>query len=151
MNIFTGIGRLGRDAETKHTQAGKPVTTFAVAIEDGFGDNKVTSWLDCAMFGERGEKLVGYIRKGDRIGVTGSIRLDTYTTRDGAEKSKISLRVADLTLLGDKREGQPNTGGGHGGSRGGAPQRQRPAPATQQPTDDFADEDIPFIRQRGDF
>lgn len=42
-------------------------------------------------------------------------------------------------------------GGGHGGSRGGAPQRQRPAPATQQPADDFADDDIPFIRQRGDF
>ena len=153
MNIFTGIGRLGRDAETKYTQAGKPVTTFAVAIEDGFGDNKVTSWLDCAMFGERGEKLAGYIRKGDRIGVTGSIRLDTYTTRDGAEKSKISPRVADVTLLGDKREGQSNTGGGHGGSRGGAPQRQRPAPATQQPTDDFADDDlgIPFIRQSGHF
>ncbi len=151
MNIFTGIGRLGRDAEVKYTQAGKAVTTFAVAIEEGFGDNKVTSWLDCVLFGERGEKLAEYIRKGDRIGVTGSIRLDTYTTRDGAEKSKIALRVADLTLLGDKREGQPNTGGGHGGSRGGAPQRQRPAPATQQPTDDFADDDIPFIRQRGDF
>ncbi len=151
MNIFTGIGRLGRDAEVKYTQAGKPVTTFAVAIEDGFGDNKVTSWLDCAMFGERGEKLAGYIRKGDRIGVTGSIRMDAYTTRDGAEKSKIALRVADVTLLGDKREGQPNNGGGHGGSRGGAPQRQRPAPATQQPADDFADETIPFIRQRGDF
>ncbi len=142
MNVFTGIGRLGRDAEVKYTQAGKPVTTFAVAIEDGFGDNKVTSWLDCAMFGERGEKLAGYIRKGDRIGVTGSIRLDTYTTRDGAEKSKISLRVADVTLLGDKREGQPSAGGGHGGSRGGAPQRQRPA--QQQPMDDFQDDSIPF-------
>lgn len=33
------------------------------------------------------------------------------------------------------------------GSRGGAPQRQRPAPATQQPApmDDFADDDIPFL------
>lgn len=39
MNVFTGIGRLGRDAEVRHTQAGTPVTTFAVAIEDGWGAN----------------------------------------------------------------------------------------------------------------
>ena len=116
MNVFTGIGRLGRDAEVRHTQAGKPITTFAVAIEDGFGDNKTTTWLDCAMFGERGEKIASYIRKGDRIGVTGSIRLDTYTTRDGVEKSKVALRVQDVTLLSGKQDRQdaprqPRAGG----------------------------------------
>lgn len=129
MNNFTGIGRLGRDAEVRHTSAGKPVTTFAVAIEDGFGDHKTTTWMDCAMFGERGEKVAGYIRKGDRIGVTGSIRLDTYTTRDGVEKSKVALRVADITLLGSKSDGGQRT------------QRQaQPEPAA----DDFEDTEIPF-------
>lgn len=128
MNIFTGIGRLGRDAEVRHTSAGKPVTTFAVAIEDGFGEHKTTTWMDCAMFGERGEKIASYIRKGDRIGVTGSIRLDTYTTRDGVEKSKVALRVQDVTLLGGKPEGGQRT------------QRQaQPEPAV----DDFED-DCPF-------
>ena len=43
-------------------------------------------------------------------------------------------------------------GGGHGGSRGGAPQRERQAPATSQPPmDNFADDDIPFISSRGPF
>lgn len=126
MNVFTGIGRLGRDAEVRHTQAGKPITTFAVAIEDGFGDNKTTTWIDCAMFGERGEKIASYIRKGDRIGVTGSIRLDTYTTRDGVEKSKVALRVQDVTLLGGKQD---------------APRTQRQA---EPAVDDFEDGSIPF-------
>ena len=129
MNIFSGIGRLGRDAEVRHTSAGKPVTTFAVAIEDGFGDNKTTTWMDCAMFGERGEKVAGYIRKGDRIGVTGSIRLDTYTTRDGVEKSKVALRVADITLLGSKSDGGQRT------------QRQA---QPELEVDDFEDTEIPF-------
>ena len=129
MNIFSGIGRLGRDAEVRHTSAGKPVTTFAVAIEDGFGEHKTTTWMDCSMFGERGEKVAGYIRKGDRIGVTGSIRLDTYTTRDGVEKSKVALRVADITLLGSKSDGGQRT------------QRQaQPEPEVE----DFSDDDIPF-------
>jgi single-strand DNA-binding protein len=143
MNVFTGIGRLGRDAEVRYTQAGTPVTTFAVAIEDGFGGNKTTTWLDCAMFGERGEKIAGYIRKGDRIGVTGSIRLDTYTTRDGVEKSKVALRVVDVTLLGGKQDRQdaprsePRPSGGTG-----------PAEHTG---DDFDDDDIPFISNRSTY
>lgn len=37
---------------------------------------------------------------------------------------------------------KPN--GGSTGSRGGAPQRQRPERATDQPQDDFADDIIPF-------
>ncbi len=35
------------------------------------------------------------------------------------------------------------------GSRGGAPQRQRPATATQAPMDDFDSDSIPFISNRG--
>lgn len=129
MNSCNFVGRLGRDAEVRHTSAGTPVTTFAVAIEDGFGERKTTTWIDCAMFGERGEKVAGYIRKGDRIGVTGSIRLDTYTTRDGVEKSKVALRVQDITLLGGKSDGGQRT------------QRQaQPEPAA----DDFDDTAIPF-------
>jgi hypothetical protein len=41
--------------------------------------------------------------------------------------------------------------GGSGGTRGGAPQRQRPERATEAPTEDFADDDIPFIRNDGRF
>lgn len=148
MNVFTGIGRLGRDAEVKYTADGKPITTFAVAIDDGFGDRKVTSWIDCVLFGERGPKIAEFIRKGERIGVSGSIRLDTYKTRDGEEKSKIAMRVQEVTLLGDKQQGSA----GSGGSRGGAPQRERPARATDSaPVDQFEDDSIPFISAHGNF
>ena len=37
-------------------------------------------------------------------------------------------------------------GGGSSGSHGGAPQRQRPQPATAAAVDEFADDDIPFVR-----
>jgi len=49
-------------------------------------------------------------------------------------------------------EWKPNQGGGSGGSRGGAPQRERPARATDAPkSDEFADDDIPFATSRGTF
>lgn len=140
MNVFTGIGRLGRDAEVRYTTDGKPVTSFAVAIDDGFGERKVTSWFDCVLFGERGPKIAEHIRKGDRIGITGSIRLDTFTTRDGEEKSKIALRVSDVTLLGDKRDNGNSVG--QAKPRGEQSKPSRGAP----PHDQFEDDpgSIPF-------
>lgn len=149
MNVFTGIGRLGRDAEVRHTADGKPITTFAVAIDDGFGDRKTTTWVDCALFGDRGPKIAEYIRKGDRIGVTGSIRLDNYKTRDGEERSKLALRVQDVTLLVERSAGassdQPPRGGG---SSTGRPARQSRAPENR---DEFSDDDILFATCRGTF
>lgn len=146
MNVFTGIGRLGRDAEIRYTSDGKPITTFAVAIEDGFGDRKTTSWLDCALFGDRGPKIAEYIRKGDRIGITGSIRLDTYKTSSGEDRSKIAMRVQDVTLLGDKREE------GRSGGTPARPPRETPRKAQEQaaaPADNFDDDTIPFVSNRG--
>lgn len=43
-------------------------------------------------------------------------------------------------------------GGGSGGARGGAPQRERPAPATSAPKQDsLAGDDIPFATQYANF
>lgn len=99
MNQFNGIGRIGRDAVTRHTTNGKPVTGWSMAIETGFGDNKQTTWLDCSLWGDRGEKVAGYIVKGDRIGVCGEIG-----TREHDGKTYVTLNVRDFTLLGDKKD-----------------------------------------------
>ena len=79
------------------------------------------------------------------MGITGELRVRTYDATDGSKGTSVEVVAQDVALLG-KRDDSAQTGGGHGGSRGGAPQRQRPAPATQQPADDFADDDlgIPF-------
>lgn len=140
MNNFNAIGRIGRDAVTRHTQGGKAVTGWALAVDAGWGDNKVTTWLDCSLWGDRGEKIAEHIRKGDRLGVSGEIG-----TREHDGKTYVTLNVRDVTLLGDKREA---SGGGSGGSRGGAPQRQRPQSSTPAPVDDFSDTEIPFVSNR---
>jgi single-strand DNA-binding protein len=136
MNTLNAIGRVGRDAVTRHTQGGKAVTGWSLAVDRGWGDNKTTTWLDCSLWGERGEKLGEMIRKGDRLGVTGEIG-----TREHDGKTYVTLDVRDVTLLGGKPEGTSSSGG-----RGGAPNRQRPTKATSEvPAGDFADDDIPFV------
>lgn len=100
MNLCTFIGRIGKDAVTRFTQAGKPVTGWSLAVDSGYGDDKKTLWLDCSFWGERGQKVAEFIRKGDRIGVAGEIG-----TREHDGKTYITLNVREVTLLGDKKEG----------------------------------------------
>lgn len=99
MNVFTAIGRVGRDAQVRYTPAGKAVAGWSLAVDDGWGQNKQTVWLDCSLWGDRAEKLAPYITKGAQIGVTGSIG-----TREHDGKTYVTLRVQDVTLLGGKGE-----------------------------------------------
>ena len=144
MNICTFIGRVGaKDAITRFTQAGKPVTGWSIAVDSGFGDNKQTLWIDCNWWGERSQKVAEYIRKGDRIGVSGELG-----TREHEGKTYLTLRVAEVTLCGNKPEGESG-GTSSTGARGGAPNRERPQ-RTPQAQDDETDpfkDDIPFASQ----
>ena len=136
MANFKDVCRLGKDAVTRYTQGGKPVTGFSAAFDTGWGDKKSTTWLDVSGWGERYEKVAAYLTKGTQVLLEGDIG-----TREHEGKTYITLTLTDLKLIGGKQEG-----GGHGGSRGGAPQRQRPEPATgsRNPVDEFESDDIPF-------
>lgn len=141
MNNFNAIGRVGKDAVTR--QAGNSqVTGFSLAVDSGFGDKKQTLWLDCSAWGKRYEGVAQYITKGSQLGVTGELG-----TREHEGKTYLTLRVSDVTLIGGRGEGSA----GSGGTRGGAPQRDRPARATDAPPSDEFSDDIPFISMRGRF
>lgn len=133
---FKELVRVGKDAVTRYTQGGKPVTGFSAAFDNGWGDNKQTVWLDCSWWGERGTKVAEYITKGSQIVVEGSIG-----TREYEGKTHVTLDVSDVRLVG----------GGSGGSKGGAPNRERPAKATDEPREPNLDDDIPFVTQHGRF
>jgi len=61
MNVINFTGNCGRDAETKFLGNGDAVTSFSVALSSGFGDKKITTWLNCSMYGKRGEAVANYI------------------------------------------------------------------------------------------
>jgi single-strand DNA-binding protein len=125
MNSFNAIGRVGKDAVTR--QAGNSqVTGFSLAVDSGFGDKKQTLWLDCSAWGDRFAKVGRYITKGSQLGVTGELG-----TREHDGKTYLTLRVADVTLVGGKRDD---------GER--RPQQRQERQSA--PTGDFDDETIPF-------
>lgn len=128
MNLLIISGRLGQDADTRYTQAGKAVCSFSVAVDSGWGDNKSTSWFRCALFGKRAEGgLVPYLTKGTFVTVTGEVSLDEYEAK-GEKRASLKVFVKDVEL-GPKAEAQAQQPKDH-----------------VEPKDDFHDDlnDLPF-------
>lgn len=143
MNHAIFAGRLGRDADLRVTPSGQNVLNFSVAVDVGFGDNKRTLWIACALWGERGERLAPYLTKGKSVTVAGDVDLRTYETRDHEARAELTLNVQRLTLQGSPAaEGQAD---GQRTATTAQPARQaaQPAAATTSSQPDF-DDDIPF-------
>lgn len=143
MNTLTIAGRLGRDADTRYSSAGKAICNFSVAVDQRrAGGEKGTLWVDCSIWGERAEKLAPYLTKGTVVSVSGEASARAWTPRGGGDPvGQLCLFVREVTLLG-------------GGERSQGAGAERPKPAarpdryapTEAPTaDDFGD-DIPFVR-----
>jgi len=95
MKNLTIAGGLTRDAELRRTNDGDPILSFSVAVDDGYGDKKRTIYFDCAMFGKRGEKIAGFLVKGQKVCVSGEL-----STREHDGKTYLTVRVADVDLMG---------------------------------------------------
>lgn len=131
MNNYNAIGRVGKDAVTRNV-GDDVVTGWSMAVDSGFGKNKQTLWWDCSLWGKRGEKVADYIVKGAQLGVSGEVG-----TREHDGKTYLTLRIADVTLIGGKQESKAETKRGET-YKGGIRQDADP---------DFADDDmgsIPF-------
>ena len=137
MNAY-GLARLGRDAELRTTGKGDTVATLALAFTRRVNGEKLTQWVDGALWGKRAESLAPYLLKGGLVAVTlEDVHIEIFTSQNG-NGHKLAGRVIDVELAG-------------GGERTAAPApRQapapRPAPAAAPMGSGFddLDSDIPF-------
>jgi len=100
MKSMTFTGRLGRDAEVRNTKGGEKVCNFAVAVDDGYGDRKTTLWIDCSLWGDRGPRLVEFLKKGTEVTIIGDPSLKEFDKRDGSKGVALAVRVGDVALHG---------------------------------------------------
>jgi len=105
---ITIIGNLVRDADLKYSQNGTAVTTDAIAYTTGFGNNKETSFIDFVIFGKLGESLVKYLTKGTKVLISGELKQDQFVDKQGNKRSKYTVIVKDLRLLGSTENNSNN-------------------------------------------
>lgn len=103
MNSCTFAGRLVADAEIKQSRSGTDICAFRVASDCGWGDNKKTHWITCALFGERGTKLAPHLRKGDPVTVVGELSPPRTYEASGETRVAQDLIVREVALQGSSR------------------------------------------------
>ena len=141
MNSLLIIGRLVRDADLRFTASGQAITSFSIAVNrsvkkgDEWSDE--ASFFDCVLWGKTGEAISQYLTKGKQIAVSGSLRQERWTDKEGANRSKVVINAETVQLLGST-----SAQAGHGGTQGA---QVKDSHNNDNPTaqDDFTDT-IPF-------
>lgn len=156
------IGRLGRDPETRRTQAGDPVVTFSMATSETWKDKtsgerkERTEWHNIVIFNENlGRIAEAYLRKGSQAYISGQIRTREYTDRDGNQRRVTEIVLprfdGDIVLLGDARGAAGEDSYGQTRARPAIQHDDKrmamgdPAPNRAPPrASDVIDDEIPF-------
>lgn len=133
MTINTVIfsGNLGGDCTTRSTSSGKLIATFSLPVKQGYGEHEKTSWVQCRMFGVKAEKLPIYLTRGTKVTVIGQFLLESWTGKDGTEKTTAVVLVNEIDFS-SKQESKPQ-------------QNQSIANQSRNVTSEqFCDDEIPF-------
>ena len=143
------MGRLTRDPELRHTGAGTPVCSFSIAIDNGYGENRQTDFINCVAWNKTAEFVCNYFVKGKMIIVIGRIATRTWEGQDG-KKNYVTEVVANEVSFGESKRSQESGGYTAPAPAAGIPSAPA-APAFPENTaeDDFTplldtDDDLPF-------
>ena len=104
MNCCIFAGRLTKDIEVRQTQNGKSVGSYTVAVDDGYGENKRTLFLNCTHW--NCEKIAQYFIKGKALIVRGKLQQREYTDKEGQQRKVFELNVQESTFQQGSAGGQ---------------------------------------------
>lgn len=133
MNSITVTGRLGKDPEQRHTQGGKTVTNFSLAVDDGWGENKKTIWLGIVTWEKTAELASKYLKKGSKVLISGALQIRQYESGDQT-KTAVEIVARQLEFLDSKSSSNEDSA---------PPARSAPKP-NRRPAPEYNDDDIPF-------
>lgn len=105
MNKCFITGRLTKDPVLEHTKNGVPTCQFNVAtnrpvIRDG---KREADFITCIAWNKQAENLTKYQRKGNLIGVQGSLRIDNYEI-NGEKRYKTYILVENVEFFDSKKK-----------------------------------------------
>ncbi|MBD3791677.1 MAG: single-stranded DNA-binding protein [Campylobacterales bacterium] len=156
-------GNLARDIEIRYTQGGSAIGKTAIATSRRFksqtGEQKEeVMFIDLTFFGRTAEIANQYLRKGSKVLVDGRLTLEQWTAQDGSKRSRHTVTVENLQMLGSRDEmgaegsyqnAAPADNYAQPEQSYNAPAQPQRAPQQQQsnhtiPEIDISEDEIPF-------
>ena len=105
------LGNLTRDVEVRFSASSLAIGNTGIAVNRKFkntmGEEKEeVLFVDLSFFGRSAEVANKYLRKGSKVLVEGKLKLDQWTDKTGAKRSKHSITVESMQMLDSKQEGE---------------------------------------------
>ena len=162
-NKIVLVGNLTKDIELRYTQSGAAIGSSGIAVTRKYTLNgekrEETCFIDITFFGKQAEIANQYLSKGSKLLVEGRLKFDQWTDNNGQNRSKHTISVENMEMLGGQQQGGYNQNSNQGYQQGGYSNQRQGAPKKQQqqkpPADDYDreididadkydDETIPF-------
>lgn len=99
MNKVCIIGRLTQENTIRNTEGGTMVLSNSVAV---YRVQNNTDFINVVAFGKTAETIEKFFKKGDRIGLEGSIRTTTYQAADGTNRHNVAVVIDRVDFINDK-------------------------------------------------
>lgn len=100
---ITITGNLTKDPELRFTSSGVAVADFSIAVTPRAYDRNTNEWRDgdpqfyrCSLWRDAAENAAETLRKGMRVIAQGRVSLRSYETRDGQQRSELSLQIDEV-------------------------------------------------------
>lgn len=108
INKVVLVGRLTADTEVKQTQSGISVCSFTVACNRPYSKDgeSQADFINCVAWRQTAEFVGKYFRKGNAIGLDGSIQTRKYQDKDGNNRTAVEVLVNSVAFVESK--GQSN-------------------------------------------
>ena len=101
INSYVCTGRLVADPEVKETDNGKKYSNITLAVprtyKNADGEYE-TDFLDYTLWGDIASNTAEYCKKGDLVGVQGSVQTDLYD-KDGQTHKSTKIHVDKVSFL----------------------------------------------------
>lgn len=133
------VGHLTKPIELRYTQGGAAIGSSGIAVTRKYTLNgekrEETCFIDITFFGKQAEVSNQYLQKGSKLLVEGRLKFDQWQDSNGQNRSKHSVAVEVMEMLGDGQRAGNNQGGYSNQrpqqSASKKPQQQKP------PADDY--------------
>jgi len=103
-NLVVLTGRLTADPELKSTPSGKYVTSFTIANDLGYGDNKKTNFINVVAWQKTAEFVTKHFCKGSAIGITGKIETRQYQDKNGNNRMAFEVVANEIQFIEGKKK-----------------------------------------------
>lgn len=104
-NLVVLTGRLTSDPELKTTQSNVSVTSFCIAVQRRYksGEEPITDFINIVAWRNTAEFVAKYFKKGNMIGIEGSIQTRKYTDKDGNNRVAFEVLASGVQFVESKR------------------------------------------------